>query len=81
MKIGKHYQATQSYFPVSGPTNHLNITRPPVFVFFRKSKWKKMVYKQQSASHRFGHKTAKHRHLWIQNIEILDGEGEKLVKN
>ena len=40
-----------------------------------------MVYKQQSASHRFGHKTAKHRHLWIQNIEILDGEGEKLVKN
>ena len=34
VKIGKHYQATQSYFPVSGPTNHLKITRPPVFFLF-----------------------------------------------
>ena len=27
-------KATQSYFPVSGPTSHLKMTRPPVFFCF-----------------------------------------------
>ena len=30
----KPHQATQSQFPVSGPTSHLKMTRPPGFFYF-----------------------------------------------
>ena len=66
------YKATQSCFPVSGPTSHLKMTRTPgifFFFFFRKPSGKKMVYKQQNASWRVrsGGKT-------MPKYRSLDGE-------
>ena len=42
-------QATQSCFPVSGPTSRLKMTRPPGFFFFQKPKLKENGVQQQNA--------------------------------
>ena len=34
IKVSRTSRATQSCFPVSGPTNHLEVTRPPGFFCF-----------------------------------------------
>ena len=74
-------KATQSCFPVAGPTSHLKMTRPPgffFFFFFGNQSWKKMVYKQQNALLRVrsGDKTTKCRHLCIKEPKYRGLEGE-----
>ena len=70
MKCAQPTKATQSCFPVCGPTSHLKRDQATrLFFFFLETKvGKKMVYKQQNALQRVrsGYKTTKCRH---QNIE------------